>query len=199
MADIDVETQQDNAFDQEDPLSRLPGETARAFEAFQDFIALGTMRSMRLLAVSYRERIETGGEKPPTKSEKVIEDWSAKYHWRARLGRLLEIRAAEREARMAERQAQLEEADWRDGQELRQRVVELLAEFPKFRQRTVEEKTDDNGNKTVVITLALNASVAQLSQALKAASDLQRHGAAEPDTTQAVKVSEGFIDVVVHK
>ena len=73
----------------------------------------------------------------------------------------------------------MEDADWEHGRKLRQKVEEYIDELSRFKQRRVQT-IDDDGNEVRIITVELDASIAELARALKYASDLQRLSTNEP-------------------
>jgi len=184
----------------DDPLARMPEETLRALQAFHDYEAMGPGRSLPLLSKGYRNELpedhalwpffqkyrstaDKPGEKAPTRNPGTVEGWSSRFCWQARIARLMEIRKEQREAERLARQMVLEDRDWEDGAALRDRVMEFVEVLPKFKHRSVEEKTGPDGETVTVITVELNTNFAQLAQGLKAASELQRHAVQEPDST----------------
>lgn len=146
----------------------------------------------------------------PTKFVSTVKKWSVDHDWQARVSAYDAAQAAaeraEREELRRQRRAALEEADWRDGQELRTRALELLAEVPKFLRRSESEVKqkglDDKGNETIetirVITLALASGPAELARTLKVASDLQRLSVGEPTEIhkQLESELEAFLDTL---
>jgi hypothetical protein len=56
-------------------------ETARAAQAFADYVAMGPTRSLEALAERYR----TASKTIPTKRIATLKDWSVKYRWQARI------------------------------------------------------------------------------------------------------------------
>jgi hypothetical protein len=81
-------------------------ESARAREAWADYLAMGDGRSLEKLL----ERYQTATESPPTKRLKSLKDWSRYFDWQGRLKRLADdaVKAVE-DAYQAERQAVLSE------------------------------------------------------------------------------------------
>ncbi|NIQ91035.1 MAG: hypothetical protein GWM98_04800 [Nitrospinaceae bacterium] len=61
---------------------RQPGETNRAWRAFQFYRDLGFERSIRKAAGQYRGVY--GGKGAPESVERILEGWSAKYGWKVR-------------------------------------------------------------------------------------------------------------------
>lgn len=58
-----------------------PVETAKAAQAFADYVQLGPKRSLETLAAAYR--IST--EPAPTLHLRTLKEWSAKYRWQERI------------------------------------------------------------------------------------------------------------------
>jgi len=185
-------SEKDIAWAWDDPLAKIPGETARGLSAFHDYVALGAGRSLPLLTKGYRNelledhvlypfferfRVSNDGksrEKPPSRRQPTLELWSTHNHWQDRLARILEIRAAQRETTRLQRLKELEDSDWQQGQVLRDKVADLLAEMEKFSTTRVQETIGSDGERLKIITLKFKPSLSQMSMAAKIASELQR-------------------------
>jgi hypothetical protein len=142
---------------------RCPGETPRAFGAFQAFFALGQGRSLRTVAGQL-------GENPAT-----VKNWSCKYRWSQRIqsfnSGLLQQQAAfqaawasQQAADWARRDADHREQEWAASQKLLTAVDCFLESFG---DREVEKM-----------------NLAQVSRALEVSSRLARQalqGAARPE------------------
>jgi len=72
-------------------IERVPGETDKAWQAFQDFFAMGQGRSIKLLHRQYSEQNRKKRNVTPTKSYKTIAGWSSVYKWDER------VKAADKE------------------------------------------------------------------------------------------------------
>lgn len=59
---------------------RLPNETDKAWTAFQDFLALGSARSLAALHRQYTDK-KREKEIVPTRSQKTILGWSSQFNW----------------------------------------------------------------------------------------------------------------------
>lgn len=160
-------------FNYDDPLALMPEETVRALAAFHDYEAMGDGRSLSLLTKKYKED-KAAGQKPPSTNIQVMTQWSSRYHWQARLARLLEIRAAQREELRLQRLRELEESDWQQGQVLREKVAALLVEMERFSTARVQDMVDADGEKIRVVTVKFKPTLSQMSMAAKIASELQR-------------------------
>lgn len=174
-------------FNPDDPLARISNETTRALSALHDYVALGGGRSLPLLTKGYRNELEagnnlyqffekyrTGGEKVPSQQLATISGWSSRFHWQARVARLMEIRSAEREAQRLERLKELEDLDWHQGQALRDKVSDLLHEMQGFTSERIEETTGPDGEPIIKIYVKYTPPLGQVGMAAKIASELQR-------------------------
>jgi hypothetical protein len=142
---------------------RCPGETPRAFSAFQAFFGLGQARSLQALA-------EQLGEKPDT-----LKNWSSRFGWRERIqsfnSGLLQQQAeaeaasrAQQTADWARRTSEYREQEWVAAQKLLGAVQCFLESFG---DRDVEKMT-----------------LAQVSRALQISSRIARQalrGSSVPD------------------
>lgn len=159
---------------------------------------MGAGRSLEKLVQVYTS---SGIEKPPTRHRATLGVWSSTHDWQARVAeydRLLAAEAeAERQVIRRQRRIALEEADWRDGGELRAQALALLAEVPKFLRRTETEVKQD-GELIRVITLALATGPGELARVLKVASELQRLSTGEPTEIhkQVETELEAFLDLL---
>jgi hypothetical protein len=189
----------------EDPLARAKGESTKANRALQDYADLGPGRSLALLAKGYAGEIELGepgydlfrpyrvqsggepGAKPPSKRLSTLEGWSSRYQWQARLAAYQDLENEKREAIREARREALEDLDWENGESLRQAVMQYVEELPKFLVERTQKVEQEDGTVTEVVFVQLNASLSQLSQGLKIASELQRLSVHEP--TENVNIS----------
>ena len=66
-----------------DPLwEKQPGENATRYQAFRDYLFMGSCSKDRSYAVLLRRyRASPENETPPTKRRKTIVDWAVKYEW----------------------------------------------------------------------------------------------------------------------
>lgn len=178
------------------PLDRRESDTARSWLALQDYAAMGAGRSLEKLVERYRN----GADSVPARRLTTLKDWSRSGDWQARVAAYDEAQAAtlraEREAVRRQRRIALEEADWKDGDELRRRALELLAEVPKFLRRS-ETEVQQDGELIRVITLALATGPAELARTLKVASALQRLSTGEP--TEIHKAIESELEAFLDK
>jgi hypothetical protein len=178
------------------PPERRASDTPRSYAALCDYAAMGAGRSLSLLAKAYRDRTDV----VPTKQESRLGYWSAKDDWQARVATydaaILAEAEAQRGAIRARRRAELEDRDWSEGLALRDRVLELLAEMPRFLKHT-ETEIKQGGELVKVITLALKAGPGELARALELASKLQRLsvGEATEQSTQTIEIRYADYDI----
>jgi hypothetical protein len=196
-------------FDTDNPLNRILGESKQANKALMDYAEMGGRRSIRDLFEFYSKQklSENQADNPPTGKISTLWTWSARHKWQERVARFDEIEKREREQKRIqereERRRLLEEADWEDGQQLRQRVLEFLEELPKFLKTSEQTKVEEVIDKvtgqsikqvTKVIVTKLNTSLPQLAQAMKVASELQRMATDSPTSrtehTESGEVSD---------
>lgn len=160
------------------PLQRIRGETARAYRAFIDYWHCGVNRTAVLVLDTYRKRPETGPDQPPTRSVRTLRKWQQEYCWVARVARAEQLQSEMEERRWRQRQRELREAEWSDGEALRGTARDMLEVLPAFTKdsdlRVVDPKT---GTAHRIVSVRTNMTIAQLSQALRTASELQRQAA----------------------
>ncbi len=157
------------------------GETKKAHAAFLDYCRMGPGRSLAKLHREYTE-VTPETERPPTRHLRTLKEWSRTRGWQERVAVWDGWQQAKDQEMWERRRADLRERDWQQGQKLRDRVEEILDQLPVFIQQIKGE-----AEGTRVITTKLRASLTQISQALKAASELQRLALGEP--TENVKHS----------
>jgi hypothetical protein len=127
------------------PITQLPGEGNKAYEAFQLYLKLGDKRSMRLLSQKL------------TKTELMLRQWSSEFKWKERIKtynyeQLQRERAAEDLAANAlaelrvRRKAQLEANAW----ELYESFIEKVRGMLRFPLQT-RTTTDEEGRNVVVM------------------------------------------------
>ncbi len=85
--------------------AHVPQETAKAAQAFADYVALGPSRSIRNLHADYLNRQQTAN-KPPTVRYVTLGEWSSKFHWQQRVRQ-----AASEQARQKLEEAEELDAD----------------------------------------------------------------------------------------
>lgn len=120
-------------------VDRLPNETDKAWQAFQDFLKLGPARSLAVLHKQYKRKNQEKSRPCPTRSYETLQGWSHKFNWFARAG---EWDAKEEERRreyLREKQQKEWERQVKNFQEQNQRiadattriVIQLLGEASK--------------------------------------------------------------------
>lgn len=118
------------AWDADDPLGLVEGESTKANQALHDYTGMGPARSLAGLLAMYQTHTEP---RPPTKNISTLKEWSAGFSWVDRAAAWdAEARKREwaattvvREARAAE----LADRNWSLSTKLTERVVEMLG-FP---------------------------------------------------------------------
>jgi hypothetical protein len=155
-------------------------ESRKAYAAFLDYCRMGPGRSYAKLVERYQKVPEPSPgseevEQPPTRRLPTIKDWAVRFEWQKRLEAWDDWQQARKQEKWEQRRDELREADWGQGQKLRERVEEILEELPKFIRKSAGEK---DGVK--VVTVKLNATLTQIAQALTHTSNLQRMAAGAP-------------------
>lgn len=166
---------------------------------------MGSGRSIRALVAKYRVLYESGeGSKIPTKRHATIIKWSSANRWQERI----EIQTrmdleAEKKAKAdalraeagkwAQRQLDVRERDWMQGEALRVLVDKILAESPKFLKTTRKLIPGRNGEPDrEIVTVGIDAKL--MTNALVAASKLQRL-AAEMETDHSLNENVDVEDI----
>jgi len=161
-----------------DALAPTPGETAKAYAAFLDYVQMGPGRSLKKLCERYRGQTagEVGVKNPPTQRLATLETWSTRFQWQARLAAYETERQQRALAVWEQRQAEVRAADWEAGDALRKLAADILAETPQFLKTTRRMVKGEQGQPVrEVITIGLDARL--ILEALGLASKLQRQAA----------------------
>lgn len=193
-----------------DPLESIPGETVKSNIALRDYALMGAGRSYNALIDRYKEvnriytesipkeRKKLGLTKPPTIHIGTIKSWGAKFDWQSRVARWDVINSEGMREVYLERQLQAREKDWTIGNQLRDKVIELLVLVDNFKTTETTETIDpDTDEKIRVITMKLNTNIQQLSRAAKLASDLIRMSVDLP--TERVELAGSALDDQIEK
>jgi hypothetical protein len=169
-------------WDADNPLDAITGETVKANQALRDYAAMGAGRSIAKLIERYR----TVPNASPTRREPTLKTWSVKFHWQARLADYIRVQDLEREQQRAERRQQLEDDDWKTGDDLRKVAGAVLA----LLGRKIDAVAKSGGTID-----DLNVTAGQIVQAFKIGSDLQRLSTNEP--TANINLSGAALDAAI--
>lgn len=126
------------------PWDMQPGETVRSYGAFLDFRDMGSGRKLTTLHKHYQNLTSYDKSpsarassdlprEPPTLSYQVLRDWSMKHKWHDRIAAWEQWEAGRSADLWAQRRAEKREADWEDGQMLREGAREILRKIPDHR------------------------------------------------------------------
>lgn len=93
-----------------DPIwSQQPNESAKAFQAFVNYLDMGHHRSLEKLCERYRTASKEHPELPPTVRLQTLKNWSVRHAWQARIEAYgVHQSRIESEARLRQIQAQSE-------------------------------------------------------------------------------------------
>lgn len=138
-------------------LNRLHGETPRAYQAFLDYIQMGTGRSLRALHAQY---VSVDGKQPPTRTWDTIQDWSRLNKWQERLADYLQELTQHQAIKQRERLEGFNERLWNDYEKLAGHIEDMLDTFENQRitRRTrVADPTDPTGVRQMeVVRMKVN-------------------------------------------
>lgn len=143
------------------------GETQKAYAAFLDYCRMGAGRSLRALVQTYRE---PDAENPPTKHDATVFGWSSRFQWQERIGEYDQQIAQDRESRLAEKRAEIEDAE----------LADYERELNEWRRRVDLLMLASDGMNTF--------ELAALFKLRKEIADLGRRAVGMPD-----KITEGKI------
>jgi molybdopterin converting factor small subunit len=152
-------------------------EPMRWYNRFVVYREMGPDRSLLgayKLYLSTQKEAETGRVMKAVSAPILWRTAADLWQWRSRAEAWDMENIRRKEAEWAERRKQVQEADFTDGEQLRKLVKEFIELFPQFREVRREENPQPDGTMQVVVTQRVNARLAELATALKAASDLQR-------------------------
>lgn len=109
-----------------DLLGDYPGESRKSRRALLDY-AMMPGRSLKKLWRVYQEQ-----DKPPTKRLKTLDKWSSVFDWQHRVSLLDAAEEKERADKWIKRREELNEKDWRHGNDLRAKAIQNLIEVVKI-------------------------------------------------------------------
>ena len=150
-----------------------------AMRWYSRFVVYREMGFDRSLLGAYKLHLSmTKGEEGRVRQPiRAPETWSRQadlWQWKVRAEAWDMENLRRKEQEWAERRRLVQEADFTDGQKLRDLVKEFIELFPQFHETQHEEKTLPDGSVEIVITQRVNATLKDMATALKTASDLQR-------------------------
>ncbi|MEE8176488.1 MAG: hypothetical protein V3T65_00660 [Acidobacteriota bacterium] len=191
--------------DPADPLRRSGVESVRANAAFRDYVAMGEGRSLEKLLAAYIHRAST--EQLPSLKLNTLKKWSQRHAWQARLAAWEATQHAIEEDRWSKRREELRLDDFALGAKLRDMVLDFLEVLPlviegrriKAGERIIVDPQTREKIREIgyVQYVRMNATPAQLGQAARAASELQRLAAGMEPNGQTPKepplVKQGYV------
>jgi hypothetical protein len=153
---------------QAETLSRLPKESATAYEAFIDYAELGASRSLAALCRLYCGR--SGAKKrPPTTRLNTLKAWSSKFRWQERLMDYMTEVFDRRREKMLLKAEKLDEAF--DHQILELQKLRITRRGFVDDPRDMDKPADQR-RKIESITLKLNTS--ELAELVRAFGQLNK-------------------------
>lgn len=163
-------------------LRQIDSETAKAHQAFLDYVRMGAGRSIRALHASYEQQSDdkTTAKKPPTKTLRTIMRWSSRYNWQDRLKAYTEQRLVFEQALWEERRFEQRQQEWKLKNKLAD-SAEKMADWP-IQRATVTEYYPD-GRPKIVIFEPVGWNKGDAARFAKTSSELGR-AAAEMVITQ---------------
>ena len=164
------------------PLAKRNGESGwrestKSHQALLDYWMMGSARSLPKLADRYNTLPEyiqpdhPSYRDPPTRQLQTLKRWSSEHEWQKRIGQAQLLWIEEMEETWRTRQLEIRDADYHQGQRLRDAIEEVVAQIPNFIQQR-RRVTEENGRTREIVTIRLNESF--FLKALQLASDLQR-------------------------
>lgn len=170
-----------------------PGEPPLWYTRFLAYTLLGPTRS---LLATYRADLERRGKnKHPKNAPHVWSKASRKWNWGDRAFAFDMLHIERDLVDWDERRTELREADYAQGNELRELVAGFLEVMPRFIRGSRSTTTDDDGNTHTVEFVRMNISLNQLALALVRASKLQRLAADEP--TERIAIEGAALDAAI--
>jgi hypothetical protein len=146
----------DPQWDEDDPLGRIKGETAKHHRAINDYAQLGAGRSLTKL-IKHWARHPTP-EPTPTKHLRTLKLWSAKYQWQARIAAWAAQRTAEERLIWQERELAARTQNWEIAEAAAAIVLETLIEqAPRLIRSSRREVKQPDGKIREIVTVGLDA------------------------------------------
>lgn len=133
--------------DFENPLSQLVDETAAAYQAFTDYLALGPMRSHTQLMDKYKA-LKASGHPVPTTRVPTIETWSARNRWIERCRAYDTGVSFDKADARRKRMDKFEERMWILAEKIVKNIEDTNDRYTMMAEEVVywEDGTDENGS-----------------------------------------------------
>ena len=174
------------------PWHRLENESAPAYAAFCAYYVLPP--SERSIDSAWRAGAKQGQNRGGKRAPSQWQKWSSQFQWVKRAAAHDEHLAELDRQKWAERRKQLQEADWENGQQVRQMVMDALPEASRFiKRKEVFVKGEKGQPSQLIITESFN--IVGLVNALAGADKLQRLATNEP--TENVQLTGAALDAYI--
>ena len=174
-------------------VDRLPNETDKAWQAFQDFLQMGTSRSLAELHQRYTKQSARDCNPVPTKSVSTLETWSHKFNWFDRAREWDEKEEERRREYLREKQQKEWERQVKNFQEQNQEiadattriVIQLLGEASK------SLAWDGQGKKPILTPDQAIRAIAAVAKAGEFAQSTQATALGVAQLLQQVEENDG--------
>ncbi len=208
MAQTDWDCDDVLAWDFDDPLGRIKGESPAANQALKVYARMGPKRGLRaVLAIFERQAADHAADPvktpdpPPTKSWHTLSTWNRRYHWQDRVARFDILEAEKTDLLWEERKRERQEQAWHMGSDLLAKAATFLEELPRFVRTSVDRtrRKGPNGEEVIVevVTVGLNASLSQIAGALRTGVDLLSLATDQP--TDNIGLQGAALDAAINK
>lgn len=177
---------------------RLPGESAKAFEAFTAYCRQAARA--RSIEAAYQSTVAASEQGKRVRSApRRWYTWSSDHSWVLRAAAYDEYLAEEDRLLWEERRKRLKERDWDQAEALRQIVEDALPHAERFlRQSTVTVPGDPQRGTPERQIITVQFDIAALTRVLVEASKLQRLATDEP-TDNINHLSGAALDAAIER
>lgn len=155
--------------------------------ALQDYALMGMGRSLAKLLAQYEEAESNLAQAVPTLSSNTLSYWSDYFAWQERVARWTEIQDAEELVRWQGRRDEIRNADYAQGDAMRELATKVLEAGPQFVKTTRRVQKLPDGNEREIITMAIDIHGA--AKLIEMGSKLQRLSAGMTNARKSIDIT----------
>lgn len=171
---------------------RREGESPSAYAAFCAYYVLPPQE--RSIDAAWKSAAKPRQKRDGKRAPGNWAKWSSQFNWVKRAAAHDEHLAELDRLKWVERRKQLQEADWQDGQTIRQQVMDALPEASRFiKRKEVRIKGERGQPDQLIVTESFN--IVGLVNALTGADKLQRLATDEP--TENIQLTGAALDAYI--
>lgn len=129
-----------------------------AYQAFLDYVNMGTERSLRLLTAKYKERSADKADTIPSDNFTTLAKWSTRYGWQERVKAYIEELAQINASVQREEMEKFQERVWKDYNRLAKKIEDMIdtVEQQKITRRQRVPDPNNPSGEIEVIRMKVN-------------------------------------------